>query len=208
MRRQLPILIVFVSGVFMIIQYFIPHESFEFIYEYAMDWIIIIGIFAMLLGLWSLTRVSVSKVQTKAPGWGFSVMTLIGLATMLFLGIYKGNKSIAEGTLFMDIFWNIYTPIQATMFALLAFYIASAAYRAFRARTVMSTILLVTALVIMLRLIPLGPLSGINQTLASWILTVPNMAAKRAIWIGIGLGATATCLKIIFGIERAYMGKD
>jgi hypothetical protein len=34
------------------------------------------------------------------------------------------------------------------------------------------------------------------------------MAAKRAIWIGIGLGATATCLKIIFGIERAYMGKD
>lgn len=75
-------------------------------------------------------------------------------------------------------------------------------------RTVLATILLVTALVVMLRLIPLGPVSGINQQLASWILTVPNMAAKRAIWIGVGLGATATCLKIIFGIERAYMGKD
>ena len=208
MRRQLPILIVFVSGVFMVIQYFIPHESFEFIYEYAMDWIIIIGIFAMLLGLWSLTRASVSKVQAKAPGWGFSVMTLVGLATMLFLGFYKGNKSIAEGTFFMDLFWYIYTPIQATMFSLLAFYIASAAYRSFRVRTVLATILLVTALIIMLRLIPLGPISGVNQWLASWILTVPNMAAKRAIWIGVGLGATATCLKIIFGIERAYMGKD
>jgi hypothetical protein len=94
------------------------------------------------------------------------------------------------------------------MFSLLAFYIASAAYRAFRARTILATILLVTALVLMLRLIPLGPISGINQKLASWVLTVPNMAAKRAIWIGIGLGATATCLKIIFGIERGYMGKD
>lgn len=208
MRRRLPIFIVFIAGMFMIIQYFIPHQSFEFLYEYAMDWIIIIGIFAMLLGLWSLTRASMSKVQTKAPGWGFSVMTLIGLTVMLILGFYKGNKSIAEGTLFMDLFWYIYTPIQATMFSLLAFYIASAAYRAFRARTILATILLVTALVLMLRLIPLGPISGINQKLASWVLTVPNMAAKRAIWIGIGLGATATCLKIIFGIERGYMGKD
>ena len=208
MRRQLPILIVFVSGIFMIIQYFIPHESFEFIYEYAMDWIIIIGIFAMLLGLWSLTRASLDKVQIKASGWGYSVMTLVGLVVMMFLGLYKGPQSIAEGTYFMNLFWYIYTPIQATMFSLLAFYIASAAYRAFRVRTVLATILLVTALVVMLRLIPLGPLSGINQQLASWILTVPNMAAKRAIWIGVGLGATATCLKIIFGIERAYMGKD
>ncbi len=208
MRRQIPILIVFLAGIFMIIQYFIPHESFEFIYEYAMDWIIIIGIFAMLLGLWSLTRASVSKVQAKSSGWGYSVITLIGLVVMMFLGLYMGPQSIAEGTYFMNLFWYIYTPIQATMFSLLAFYIASAAYRAFRVRTVLATILLVTALVIMLRLIPLGPVSGINQQVASWILTVPNMAAKRAIWIGVGLGATATCLKIIFGIERAYMGKD
>ena len=108
----------------------------------------------------------------------------------------------------MAVFWYIYTPIQATMFSLLAFYIASAAYRAFRARTILATILLLTALVIMLRLIPLGPLSVANQKLATWILMVPSMAANRAILIGIGLGTVATCLKIILGIERAYMGHD
>ncbi|HVP36232.1 MAG TPA: hypothetical protein VMT04_04490, partial [Terriglobales bacterium] len=127
MRRQIPILIVSVAGIFMIFQYFIPHESFEFVYEYSMDWIIIIGIFAMLLGLWSLTRASVSKVQTKASGWGYSIITLVGLVVMIFLGLYKGPKSIEEGTYFMNLFWYIYTPIQATMFSLLAFYIASAA---------------------------------------------------------------------------------
>jgi hypothetical protein len=108
----------------------------------------------------------------------------------------------------MNLFWYIYTPIQSSMFALLAFYVASAAYRAFRARTLVATILLLTAVVIMLRLIPLGSVSGLNQNVASWILTVPNMAAKRAIAMGIGLGGIATALKVVLGIERSYMGKE
>lgn len=205
MRRQLPIIIVFVSGAFMAIQYFIPHDAGVFFYEYGLDWIIVIGIFAMLLGIWSLFKVQLDKVVKRSPGWGYSVVALGGLFFMLIGGPLWG---IEEGTPFMQVFWYIYTPIQATMFSLLAFYIASAAYRAFRARTVLATILLLTALVIMLRLIPLGPISGSNQKLATWILMVPSMAANRAILIGIGLGIVATCLKIILGIERAYMGHD
>jgi hypothetical protein len=205
MRRQLPILIVFVTGVFMVIQYFIPHDVGVFFYEYGQDWVIVIGVFAMLLGIWSLFRVQLDKVVKKSPGWGYSVVALAGLFFMLISGPLWG---IEEGKPYMYVFWYIYTPIQATMFSLLAFYIASAAYRAFRARTVLATILLLTALVIMLRLVPLGPISGPNQKLATWILMVPSMAANRAIVIGVGLGIVATCLKIMLGIERAYMGHD
>jgi hypothetical protein len=205
MRRQLPITIVFVTGVFMAIQYFIPHDVGAFFYEYGQDWVIVIGVFAMLLGIWSLFRVQLDKVVKRSSGWGYSVVALAGLFFMLISGPIWG---IEEGTPFMKVFWYIYTPIQATMFSLLAFYIASAAYRAFRARTLLATILLVTALVIMLRLIPLGPISGPNQWLATWILMVPSMAANRAILIGIGLGSVATCLKIMLGIERTYLGHD
>jgi hypothetical protein len=205
MRWQIPLLIVFIGGVFMAVQYFVPLEASERVYEYCVDWIIIVGVFAMGLGLWSLFRVSVGKIQTKAPGWGYSFITLGGLFAMILLGLFSG---IEEGKQFMNLFWYIYTPIQSSMFALLAFYVASAAYRAFRARTLVATILLLTAVVIMMRLIPLGSVSGLNQNIASWILTVPNMAAKRAIAMGIGLGGIATALKVVLGIERSYMGKD
>jgi len=109
---------------------------------------------------------------------------------------------------YVAFFDNIMIPIQATMFSLLAFYIASAAYRAFRARSLLSSILLVAALIIMIRFVPMGPISDMVSWLSGWILKVPNMAAKRAIFVGVGLGMVATAVKILLGVERGYMGRD
>jgi hypothetical protein len=109
---------------------------------------------------------------------------------------------------YRQLFLNIMIPIQATMFSLLAFYIASAAYRAFRARSLLASILLAAAVIIMIRFAPLGPISSVVSDISSWILRIPNMAAKRAIFIGVGLGMVATAIKVLLGIERTYMGRD
>jgi len=218
MRRQIPLALVFIFGVFMIFQYFVPHESSEWIYEFLLDWIYIIGIFALALGIWSLIRVSVAKIKARKADWEYPVITLAGLFLMIlfgFTGYRDGSLGFhfmtAEGLsnpMFRNFFDYIMIPIQSTMFALLAFFIASAAYRAFRARNILASLLLVAALVVMLRFNPyLGPVGTIIADTASWLLNVPNLAAKRAIIIGIGLGMVATALKIILGIERGYMGK-
>ena len=205
MKREIPILIVGITGFAMLIQYFIPTDWSEFIFGYSQDWVIVIGILAMPLGIWSLVKANILKL--KVPGERFySAVLLLGFFIMVISG-YK-REYLELGSFHMNIFSYVLVPIQATIFSLLAFFIASAAYRAFRARSVLATILLLTAFLIMLRFIPLGPVSVVNLSIVSWILQVPNMAANRAIMMGIGLGATATAMKIILGIERTYMGHD
>jgi hypothetical protein len=60
----------------------------------------------------------------------------------------------------------------------------------------------------MFRWLPLGFISTADNAIVAWILSVPNMAANRAIGMGIGLGGAAMAIKIILGIERTYMGHD
>ncbi|MEZ5358625.1 MAG: hypothetical protein R3F48_07300 [Candidatus Zixiibacteriota bacterium] len=214
MKREIPLLIVFIGGLFMAIQFFVPDSRSEWVYEFVMDWTIIIGIFALALGIWSFVRVSVNKINRRQENWQYSIISLIGLFGMILFGSsvmgWLGAESVGlESFMFRQVFNNIIIPLHATTFSLLAFFMASAAFRAFRAHSLLATVLLFAALIVMLRFNPyLGPVGNLIGDAASWILNVPNMAAKRAIVIGIGLGMVATALKVILGIERGYMGSD
>jgi hypothetical protein len=207
MKRKIPLLIVMIAGLIMTIQYFSPHPISEEIYNLSLDWLVIIGIFAMPLGIYSMIQVQLEKVRRRSAGWGYAVIALLSLFLMLGLGYTE--KCLENGTLFMKIFEFVYIPIQATMFSLLAFYIASAAYRAFRARNLLATIVLMSAVIVMLGRVPIGEaIHPFVPWLADWIMKVPNMAAQRAIMIGLGLGAAAIAIKIVLGIERSYMGME
>jgi hypothetical protein len=203
MQRLLPRIITFVCGMFLAIQYFIPHKSSEKVYETSLDWLIIVGVFAVILGILSLVTVNIEKIRRKSLGYRHSWVLLGGLVFMIVAGIVTGTGQ--EG-LFLRLGYNsILNPITATMFALLAFYIASAAYRAFRARSVLATILLLSAIVVMLGRVPAGEVIPGIPWLTDWLINVPNMAAKRAITIGLGLGGSATALKVVLGIEAPHL---
>ncbi|MEZ7892612.1 MAG: hypothetical protein QMC67_12765 [Candidatus Wallbacteria bacterium] len=100
-------------------------------------------------------------------------------------------------------------PMQSTMMSLLAFFVASAAFRAFRAKSFEATILLVTAFIVMLGRVPIGSaIWGGFGSISEWILCTINMAGSRAITLGAAVGATAACLKIILGLETRYLGGE
>jgi hypothetical protein len=104
---------------------------------------------------------------------------------------------------------NAIYPLQATMFSLLAFFIASAAFRAFRIRTWTAALLGVTAVLVMIGRVPVGEMIWPDfPDFIEWIMNVPQLAAKRAIMIGAALGAISTGLKVIIGLERTYMGGE
>ncbi len=223
MKRKIPLIIVLVLGITMMIQFFIPHKFSKDIYMNILDWIAIIGAFAFILGLGSIIRHHIDKIRRKKEHWPYSWVTLIAIVMTAIIGLGGGMEG--KGPLpvsfpivtsagarvisysIQTIYENIMAPLGATMFALLAFFMASAAYRAFRARTMEATLLLVAAFIVMVGVVPLGHfISPRLPYLAQWIMDVPNTASKRGILFGVGLGVAATSLKIMLGIERNWLG--
>lgn len=122
----------------------------------------------------------------------------------------------AQGTPFWWLYEYAFKPLTATMFAMLAFYVASAAFRAFRAKNIEATLLLGTAFIILLGRTFAGvwltawlpdSVSGLRiEKLTVQIMQVFNTAGSRAIMIGIALGIASTSLKVLLGVDRSYLG--
>ncbi|MCD4708374.1 MAG: hypothetical protein K8S62_11640 [Candidatus Sabulitectum sp.] len=218
MKRSIPLAIVMVGGILFIIQYFIPHQHSQTLFDYYTEWAPIVGAFALVLGVGSLSRLHSHKIKRKAKNWQYSYAVLIPLFLVPFFALIMpeslgggmletmGGARTTQGV-FDFTYMNIQVPIQATMFSLLAFYIASAAFRAFRAKSALATVLLLAAIIVMLGQVPIGELLGKwFPKVGLWILRYPNLGAKRAIALGVGFGMLATQLKIIFGVERNWLG--
>jgi len=206
-RRTLPVIFCFLTGSIVCIAAFIPHPAVALPFNTINDWTIIIASFAIVLGVASLLKRHVGRVRNQVPGWAYSAVTLISLTVTAVLGVVWGMNP-TEGDPVVWIYVHMNKPLSSTMFSLTVFFIASAAYKAFRLRSTGATILLISGVIVMMGQIPLGGMiSGRIPELKDWLLMTPNMAAQRGILLGLGLSMFSTSLKILFGIERSYLGK-
>ena len=213
LQRTLPLIIAFLAGTIGIFTYYIPVA--HAVEVETSTWYRIIAAFALFLGIHSLLHMHYVRIKRQTAGWGYSLITFVGFTIAILLAIYNNGQGylapMAPGT-GLDLNWmyvNIHVAGGATMFSLLAFFIASAAYRTFRARSTEAVILLLAAIFVMLGRVPIGAyISDFLPSFAQWLMDVPNLAARRGILLGVSLGAIATALRIIFGIERSYLGED
>lgn len=229
MKRTFPMLLAIVLGFVLIVAYFIPAaESWG---ETVSIWFDILAAIAFVLGGGNLMKVHLRKVSDRAAGWAYSIVCLAAFLTTLFVGLGKfythppvkfpdagrwsGNYS-EIGSPFWWLYEYGFKPLTATMFAMLAFYVASAAFRAFRAKNIEAILLLGTAFVILVGRTAAGPiLTGwfpapiafLNtENLTADLMNVFNQAGQRAIMIGIALGTASVSLKILLGVDRSYLG--
>jgi hypothetical protein len=205
MRRTIPLVITFIIGLYPIFAFFVPHARIADANDWLDEALVIVAAFALPLGTVNVVMTNVSKLKKQNTGWQYSIVLLAGLATMATFGLMGGTGVEPR---FQWMFVNMVSPLQATMFALLSFYVASAAYRAFRARNFEATILLIAAIVVMLGRIPFGDMltGGAMTPISEWIMSIPNSAAQRGIIIGAALGAASMSIRIILGIETTYLG--
>jgi len=207
MKRTLPLALTFIVGMYPIFAFFVPHRVIAGPNDWLDNALIIVASFALPLGAVNVIMINAEKIGGRKKGWPFSVVILAGLTVMGVVGIAGAYRPGPLGQ-FKYMFENMVSPLQSTMFALLSFYVASAAYRAFRAKNLDAGILLVAAIVVMLGRIPFGDMlsRGGMTPLSEWLMSWPNAAAQRGIIIGAALGAASMSIRIILGIERTYLG--
>lgn len=191
-----------ISGVIMFAQYFSSHPIAKSVYENVLEWWQIIFALTLFVGVATFIKTNLKSISQEkdAP---YRTISLVGLVLMPILALIGGTKIDSP---FLWAFENMQAPMQATVFSLLAFFVASASYRGFRARSIPATILLVTALIVLIGRVPVAELiSDSFPKIGFWIQNYPSMSARRAILIGIGLGSMTTALRVILGIERTYL---
>jgi hypothetical protein len=203
MKRTLPLVIVFCCGFFMIIAFFVPLRGFQDVSQTLQNWYTGVVAFFVFIGIFNIVKVNVDKIQRRLMDWQYSIILLAFLALMITAGFVGGR----EGGVFLYMFENFQIPLGATVFSLLAFFVGSAAFRAFRAKTPEATLLLIAAVLVMIGRVPIGYYIWHGfPSLVEWIMTVPNTAAKRGILFGADLGLISMALRVLLGIERSYMG--
>jgi len=197
-KRTIPLVIAALVGVLMVATYFVPYT--EQWGADAMEMFIILAAAAMVLGAGNLLLLNLSKISNRRPGWGYAVITLLAFFATLIIGLLKigalptpsapGNAWTAPVVQEGSPFWWIYkyglVPLTATMFAMLAFYIASAAFRAFRAKNVEATLLLGTAFIVLLGQVYAGVwLTDFLPTLESYVVaSFPDASRDFVLAVG------------------------
>ena len=192
----------------------------------------IVSGFLLGLGVYSLLRVHGRKLARRERDWAFSAVLIVSMALMVFFGYADWKQRLGEDGPLFDVRsnWNLVAygrdflfegllqQMDAAMFSVIAFYILSAAYRAFRVRTIEATILLAAAFIMIFSLmgsvenawsnIVTGGHSGgflDNLTLteiSSWIRKNVQTPAIRGIDFGVGIGALAMGLRLWLSLER------
>ena len=183
----------------------------------------VIGAFTVGLGIYSLCQVHGRNVAQRRPGWHNSVSFFLAMLAMLVFGLWAHYlpRAASDPTamawpaaVYETLFNGLFMPLQAATFSLLAFYIASAAYRAFRVRTGEAALMMAAAFVVMLGQVPIGawmtrglPTTGPwaffrLEALGEWVMSWLNTPAQRGIVFGIAIGGLAMSLRIWLSLER------
>jgi hypothetical protein len=182
------------------------------------DLIIILGAFAVGLGLISLAQVHGKRITKRHRGWPESIVFFVAALAMGGFTLYARTHPSAHDAGvggYNLLFYGLFQPLSSSIFALLAAYLVSAAYRAFRVKTRESALMAAAALLIMLGQVPIGnllthSLPGSMQipTVMAWVLGVANNAVVRAVNFGLFVGALATALRVWLRMDPALNQGD
>ena len=216
---------------------FLIHDATGMVTGFAQ----ILTTFLLGLGIFSLVRIHANKLRKLQKDWAFSMILLLCIVLMLIVGYvdwYQREFQDPDRLLADPANWGVWNKMgdllfdgliqqmDAAMFSMIAFFILSAAYRAFRIKSIEATVMMASGLILIFSLMgavdfmwgsviesmirdssgnvdPGHFLHNFKLSeVAGWVKTYAQIPSIRALDFGVFLGALAMGLRIWLGLEK------
>jgi len=211
--RILLVVVAVSAGLITLLSMLVQNSTLSLLRAVFVEWTVIVAAFSMLLGVANVLRVHAQRIQQRT-GIVYSLVLVISFLTVFIPGILSPNlvpEMLQDWTgpmgHIVDFAYRyVQRPLQSTLFSLMAFFVVTAALRAFRIRSAASFVMFVAALFVLLGSARLSLFNSWDVFVETrdWILGVPVLAGARGILLGLALGTVVTGLRLLLGVERPY----
>lgn len=147
------------------------------------------------------SKVSRTESTSRMKGlWFYNGVALITAVLTVLVGLTMGVQSPPYQWMYTYVFRNLSTAIAS----FLALFYISAAFRAFRARTVEASVLLIMAFFVILTTNPFGEAlwSGF-PVIGNFFLNWLQLPGSRGLGLATGVGTIALAFRVILGYEKS-----
>lgn len=154
-----------------------------------------------------LDRSDLEKLDTATNELSTQLKKTASLARDIADANYQATAAKQASTFIHEAF---FVPLGSAMFSLLAFYVATAAYRTFRVRSLEAFLMMTAAIIVMLGQIPHGPLyvSTNLPGIRLWLLENISTPAFRAVVFGSAVAGLAMAIRMWLSLERSPLATD
>ncbi len=200
MKSPLATAIAISVGVILLAGYFIVTPILQNLRFVLLDWAIILGGFAAVVGILSLLRTHWRRLRKKNY---YSIIFIIAFLLTAIVGLFLGPSNPTFG----KVITKIQVPLEASLLAVLFFILIFAAIRLFEKRQTFMGILFIISTLLFLFIgssfLTFGQsIPGIGAIIST-IQALP-IAGARGILLGMALGGIAAGVRILIGVDRPY----
>lgn len=201
-NRELQLIVMALSFLLVFVPYFVEIPALEAASTKLITITAIVNAVTLILALNSQIRRGINIVQRRQTGWYFKAYMIITMILMVIFAFFG-----RETGPYHWVMYAIINPLSSVNYGILAFYMASTAARAFRARNTQAILLLATGFIVLLYQAPLtGAYAPWLEPIALYFGDTFGMAAGRMFLISVTVGAIVFGVRVLIGEETSVLG--
>jgi hypothetical protein len=193
----LPTAVAMLVGMLVLLGALVPVEGLELAGFFLIQWGMVLGAFALLLGYFNLLNVHSQRLLRRRKNWLGSLLLILSALGSLVLVVWQGSGG-SEAQLMLN---HVLIPGESALLAITAVTLIVTGMRIFRTRRNLNSVVFVVVVgAVLLSTVPyLGILSNVKT-----VLTDLAAGGMRGVLMGVAIGTTMTGLRIILGIDRPH----